>query len=187
MYWTAARWAVADVLGRARAQGGPVKHRRLRVARVSCSPSLSCAGSGARRRQVPHRRVRRAGRVDIAAVRVAVEATCPCAAATSHRSYVACARGVVQSAVTRRRCGTSAGHGAPASRGARPAGAPAACRASGTASAAARLDCKVMPRAAARDQRRHRAPPVPPPPTASTPATATATASSPRRPTTSSA
>jgi pimeloyl-ACP methyl ester carboxylesterase len=46
-------------------------------------------------------------RIDIAAVRVAVESACPCAAATSHRSYVACAHNAVSSAVgtgLRRRC-----------------------------------------------------------------------------------
>src|SRR5580765_122229 len=39
-------------------------------------------------------------RVDILAVRGDVEATCPCDAATSHPSYVACARGVAKAAVT---------------------------------------------------------------------------------------
>ncbi len=44
-------------------------------------------------------------RVDIAAVRATIEASCPCAAAASNRSHVVCARGVVQStAGLRRQC-----------------------------------------------------------------------------------
>jgi pimeloyl-ACP methyl ester carboxylesterase len=50
----------------------------------------------------------------VAAVRVAVEAACPCASATSHSAYARCARGVVDQAVSssslRRQChGTVAG------------------------------------------------------------------------------
>jgi pimeloyl-ACP methyl ester carboxylesterase len=40
-----------------------------------------------------------ADRQDIAAVRLAVESTCPCASAVSHRAYNRCARGVVDQAV----------------------------------------------------------------------------------------
>jgi hypothetical protein len=43
-------------------------------------------------------------RVDILAVRGDVEATCPCDAATSHPSYVACARGVVSGLTLRNKC-----------------------------------------------------------------------------------
>ena len=52
-------------------------------------------------------------RLDIAALRVAVESTCPCAAATSRSSYAGCAKGVIKGAVSavalRKQCkGTAA-------------------------------------------------------------------------------